>query len=74
MTTVEDIKKRLKQEGYDEKVVADGGPALTTQLRELVRTAGADAGLAAKSVARTGTGSVRGRRAASRVRPKATPA
>jgi len=33
MTTVEDIKKRLKQEGYDEKVMADGGPALTTQLR-----------------------------------------
>lgn len=43
MTTIDDIKKRLKQEGYDDRVVADGGPSLTTQLRGLVRTASAGA-------------------------------
>jgi hypothetical protein len=40
MATVENIKKRLKQEGYDERAVADGGPSLTTQLRGLIRAAG----------------------------------
>jgi hypothetical protein len=39
MATVEDIKKRLRQEGYDERAVADGGPSLTTQLRGLIRAA-----------------------------------
>lgn len=47
MTTVEDIKKRLKQEGYDERVV-DGGRSLTTQLRGLIRTAAVGAQPAAK--------------------------
>jgi hypothetical protein len=42
MATVEDIKKRLKQESYDERAVADGGGSLTTQLRGLIRAAGAD--------------------------------
>jgi hypothetical protein len=42
MATVEDIKKRLKQEGYDERAVADGGRSLTTQLRGLIRAAAAD--------------------------------
>jgi hypothetical protein len=40
MATVEDIRKRLKQEGYDERTVADGGRSLTTQLRGLMRAAG----------------------------------
>jgi hypothetical protein len=40
MVTIDDIKKRLKQEGYDERAVADGGPSLTTQLRRLIRAAG----------------------------------
>jgi hypothetical protein len=43
MATVDDIRKRLKEEGYDERAVADGGRSLTTQLRGLIRTAGADA-------------------------------
>jgi hypothetical protein len=42
LTTIEDIKKRLKQEGYDERVVADGGRSLTTQLKGLIKAAGAD--------------------------------
>jgi hypothetical protein len=42
MTTIDDIKKRLKQEGYDERVI-DGGRSLTVQLRGLIRTAGAGA-------------------------------
>jgi hypothetical protein len=52
MATVEDIKKRLKQEGYDERVVADGGRLLMTQLKGLIKTAGADtqpAGMAASA-------------------------
>ena len=40
MATVDDIRKRLKQEGYDERAVADGGRSLTTQLRGLIRAAG----------------------------------
>jgi hypothetical protein len=43
MTTLDDIKKQLKQEGYDERVVADGGRLLMTQLRELIKAAGTDA-------------------------------
>ena len=35
MATVDDIRKRLKREGYDERAVLDGGPSLTTQLRGL---------------------------------------
>ena len=36
--TIDDIKKRLKREGYEEKAV-DGGPSLTGQLRKLIRGA-----------------------------------
>ena len=36
MATIEDIKKRLKQEGYDQRAVADGGPCLTMQIRGLI--------------------------------------
>jgi hypothetical protein len=43
MTTVDDIRKRLKQESYDERAVADGGRSLTTQLRGLIRTVESDA-------------------------------
>ena len=43
MATVDDIRKRLKQEGYDERVVLDGGRSLTTQLRGLIRAAGLNA-------------------------------
>jgi hypothetical protein len=43
MATVDDIRKRLKQEGYDERAVADGRRSLTTQLRGLIKAAGADA-------------------------------
>jgi hypothetical protein len=43
MTTLDDIKMQLKQEGYDERVVADGGRLLMTQLRELIKAAGTDA-------------------------------
>jgi hypothetical protein len=32
MATIEDIKKRLKQEGYDERVVTDGRRSLTMRL------------------------------------------
>jgi hypothetical protein len=52
MATIDDIKKHLKREGYDE-VVTEGGRSLTTQLRELVRNAGADARTAGKSDARS---------------------
>jgi hypothetical protein len=48
MATIEDIKKRLKQEGYDERVVTDGGRSLTMQLRGLIRTGAIDAQLAGK--------------------------
>jgi hypothetical protein len=34
----DDIKKQLKQEGYDEKAL-DGGPSLRMQLRKLIREA-----------------------------------
>jgi hypothetical protein len=43
MATIDDIKKHLKREGYDERVVTEGGRSLMTQLRGLVRTAGDDA-------------------------------
>ena len=43
MTKINDIKKRLKREGHDERVVTDGGRSLTQQLRELIRTSGGDA-------------------------------
>jgi hypothetical protein len=43
MATVNDIRKRLKLEGYDERVVLDGGRSLTTQLKGLIKVAGADA-------------------------------
>jgi hypothetical protein len=51
MATVEDIRKRLKQEGYDERVVLDGGRSLTAQLRGLIKTARAGAQPAEKSQA-----------------------
>ena len=38
MATIDDIRKRLKQEGYDAWVVT--GPSLTMQLRELISTSG----------------------------------
>jgi hypothetical protein len=37
--TIADIKKRLKQEGYEEKAV-EGGPSLARQLRKLITEAG----------------------------------
>jgi hypothetical protein len=40
MTKIDDIKKRLNREGYDERVVTEGGRSLTQQLRELIRTSG----------------------------------
>jgi hypothetical protein len=36
--SIDDIKKRLKREGYEEKAV-DGGPSLAEQLRKLIRAA-----------------------------------
>jgi hypothetical protein len=48
MSTIEDIKKRLKQEGYDERVVTDGGRSLTMQLRGLIGTVRAAGQLAGK--------------------------
>jgi len=35
---VDDIRKQLKQEGYNESAV-DGGPSLQSQLRELIKAA-----------------------------------
>jgi hypothetical protein len=35
MATVEDIKTRVKQEGYDERAVADGARSLTTHCEGL---------------------------------------
>jgi hypothetical protein len=49
MATIDDIKKHLKREGYDERVVTEGGRSLTTQLRGLIRTTGAAARTAGKS-------------------------
>ena len=45
MATIDDIEKHLKREGYDERVVTEGGRSLATQLRELVRIAGLMPGL-----------------------------
>jgi hypothetical protein len=36
--SIDDIKKRLKREGYEEKA-ADGGPSLAGQLRKLISEA-----------------------------------
>ena len=36
--SIDDIKKRLKREGYEEKAV-DGGPSLAGQLRKLIHEA-----------------------------------
>jgi hypothetical protein len=36
--SIDDIKKRLKREGYEEKAV-DGGPSLAGQLRKLINEA-----------------------------------
>jgi hypothetical protein len=36
--SIDDIKKRLKREGYEEKAV-DGGPSLAAQLRKLISEA-----------------------------------
>jgi hypothetical protein len=33
---IDDIRKQLKHEGYDESVV-DGGPSLKSQLRNLIK-------------------------------------
>jgi hypothetical protein len=38
VATVDDIKKSLKLEGYDQQVV-DGGPSLTSQLRNRIKAA-----------------------------------
>ena len=38
VTTIDDIRKRLKLEGYDERVV-DGGRSLMSQLRGRIKTA-----------------------------------
>ena len=58
MATIDDIRKRLKQEGYDERVVADGGRSLTTQLRGLIRAAGLIAACR-KNLMPAGAGSLR---------------
>jgi hypothetical protein len=36
--SIDDIKKRLKRDGYEEKAV-DGGPSLAAQLRKLISEA-----------------------------------
>ena len=38
VASIDDIKKRLKREGYEEKAV-DGGPSLAAQLRKLISEA-----------------------------------
>jgi hypothetical protein len=38
VASIDDIKKRLKREGYEEKSV-DGGPSLARQLKKLIREA-----------------------------------
>ena len=38
VASIDDIKKRLKREGYEEKAV-DGGPSLAGQLRKLINEA-----------------------------------
>jgi hypothetical protein len=43
ISSLDDIRKRLKREGYDDRVVLDGGRLLTTQLKELIRAAGVGA-------------------------------
>jgi hypothetical protein len=43
VSTVEDIRKLLKQEGYDATVVQDG-PSLKAQLKNLIRAAHSDLG------------------------------
>jgi hypothetical protein len=44
---VDEIRKQLRQEGYDESVV-DGGPLLKSQLRELIKGAHLEPGAPAK--------------------------
>jgi hypothetical protein len=48
MAAIGDIRKCLKQEGYDQRVVVDAGPLLTSQLRGLIAASGAEARPAAK--------------------------
>ena len=55
MATVDDIRKRLKQEGYDERVMLDGGRSLTAQLRGLIKTAATNAQLLKKARRREGS-------------------
>jgi hypothetical protein len=38
VSTLEGLRKTLKQEGYDSRVVQDG-PCLKTQLRDLIKAA-----------------------------------
>jgi hypothetical protein len=42
-TNVDDIRKQLKEEGYDQRAL-DGGPSLKSQLRELIKAAHLDRG------------------------------
>lgn len=49
VATIGDIRKQLRQEGYDDSVV-DGGPSLSAQLRELIRAAHLEPGGAARPV------------------------
>jgi hypothetical protein len=44
---VDDLRKRLRQEGYDESVM-DGGPLLKSQLRKLIKGAHFEPGAPAK--------------------------
>ena len=44
---VDDLRKRLRQEGYDEGAV-DGGPLLKSQLRVLIKGAHLEPGAPAK--------------------------
>lgn len=44
ISTVDDIKKQLKQEGYDVSSREYAGPSLRSQLRELIKAAALGAG------------------------------
>jgi hypothetical protein len=47
LATVDDIKRQLKQEGYDVSSV-DSGPSLRSQLKNLIKAARAERGILSK--------------------------
>ena len=47
IANVDEIKKRLRQEGYDQLAV-EGGPSLKSQLRKLIKAAYVDPAAPAK--------------------------